>query len=55
MTPAQVARGMLDTFDAAVWVLGFVFLVALLGGFVDLRLSAKWKLLRESRWRKLYR
>lgn len=59
MTPAEVARGMLDTFDVAVYLVGFLTVVGLVGGFLDLRLGKKWRQisrdLRETRWKKLYR
>ena len=59
MTPAQVAAGLLDTFDKAAWVVGFLAIVAIAGGFLDLRLGKKWRRLEQglkvSRWRRLYR
>lgn len=59
MSPAEVTRGLLDTFEAACFVVGFLTLVAIAGGFLDLRLRKKWRALdrdlKQSRWRSLYR
>lgn len=55
MTPDQVAVGLFDTFDRAVYVVGFLAIVGIAGGFVDLRLAKKWRMLKQARWSKLYR
>jgi hypothetical protein len=59
VTPAQVAAGLLDTFDKAVYVTGFLAIVAMLGGVLHMRWSKKWRQLendlKQSRWRSLYR
>lgn len=59
MTPAEIGRGLLDTFDLACQLVGFLVIVAIPGGFLNLRIGKKWRALdrelKQSRWRQNYR
>ena len=59
MTSAEIGRGLQATFDAACYVVGFLTIVAICGGFLDLRLGKKYRQLqrdlKRARWKTLYR
>jgi len=59
MTPGEVGHGLQATFDAACYVVGFIAIVGIAGGQLQLRLGKKWSQLQRdatrARWRRNYR
>ena len=55
MKPAEVTARLADTFDAAIYVAGFLAVFAFLGWWLGYRQAMRWRFPKRDRWYRLYR